>query len=518
MVRRLLAVLLAILIAAPAQAGWLDVPPTTLLNQSNIWAQLQYFDAGLDVRYSSVLFDRLSVNSSGNLLIQATEKAPGACTAALAGLGAGNVNTGTHSYKVTFVTAGGETDAGAVSGTVTTTAGDGQVSLSAIPTGSTAVTSRKIYRTAAGNAITGPWLLLATIADNSTTTYADNIADASLTTAIPSANTAIDTRVTVANSGLTTFSAGLTVSGGNLIAPTLIGGTGTTSTLTLQSTSGVGATDAIIFLVGSNGATEAGRALNNGYWGFGTSTPAFDALTPIHVAIDGGTVGYANVGIGMNTSGTSTGVGQLAFYNANIGAADKRIATIYALTGSATNSGELQFYTYSSGSIGERLRIDSGGQVSVLNKISIGGAVSIPSGTILDLRAGDLTFSGANGQKYVQGYKTELTTIAAAATTATTITIPANAILKSVGMRVTVQPPGTATMVVTATTSGTVLQQGASMSTAINTTDVGTRAWGTNYVGVAAQTITITPNAVPSDTTGRVRFDIYYDEPTAPTS
>lgn len=199
---RLLAALLSLFIVLPAHAGWLDVPPTTLLNQSNIWTQLQYFDAGLDVRYSSVLFDRLSVNSSGNLLFEATEKAPGASTAALAGLGAGNVNSGTHSYKVTFVTAGGETDAGAVSGTVTTTAGDGQVALSAIPTGSVYVTSRKVYRTAVGNAVTGPWLLLATISDNTTTTYADNTADASLTTTIPSANTAIDTRWTFKNSGV----------------------------------------------------------------------------------------------------------------------------------------------------------------------------------------------------------------------------------------------------------------------------------------------------------------------------
>lgn len=149
--------------------------------------------------------------------------------------------------------------------------------------------------------------------------------------------------------------------------------------------------------------------------------------------------------------------------------------------------------------------------------LALGSGFSTPA-SLLDLRAGDLTMSGANGQKYVQGVKTELTTIAAAATTATTITIPANAILKAVEMRVTVQPPGTSTMVVTATTSGTILQQGASMSTAINTTDVGTRAWGTNYVGVAAQTITITPNVTPSDNTGRVRFTIYYDEPTVPTS
>ena len=203
MVRRALAVLLSLLLfATTAQAGWLYAPSSTLTELENTWSQVQHFDAGLDVRYSSVLFDRLSVNSSGNLLFAATEKAPGAATAALAGLGAGNVNTGTHSYKITFVTAGGETDAGAVSGTVTTTAGDGQVALSAIPTGSPVVTARKVYRTAAGNAVTGPWLLLATISDNTTTTYADNTADASLTTAIPTANTAVDTRWTFKNSGV----------------------------------------------------------------------------------------------------------------------------------------------------------------------------------------------------------------------------------------------------------------------------------------------------------------------------
>jgi hypothetical protein len=145
------------------------------------------------------------------------------------------------------------------------------------------------------------------------------------------------------------------------------------------------------------------------------------------------------------------------------------------------------------------------------------GNVTSPA-SLLDLRSGDLTQSGANSQKYVLGHKTELTTIAAAATTTTTITIPANAILKAVTMRVTTVIPTAATMVVTATTTGTVLQQGASIAVAAGTTDIGTRGWGTNYQGVAAQTITITPNATPADNTGRVRFDIFYEEPTVPTS
>jgi len=55
---------------------------------------------------------------------------------------------------------------------------------------------------------------------------------------------------------------------------TVIGGTGTTSTLTLRSTSGVGTTGAdIIFQTGNNGATEVMRLQNGGNVGIGTSSP-----------------------------------------------------------------------------------------------------------------------------------------------------------------------------------------------------------------------------------------------------
>lgn len=56
----------------------------------------------------------------------------------------------------------------------------------------------------------------------------------------------------------------------------IIGGTGTTSDLTLQTTSGVGTTGADIhFLVGNNGATEAMTILNNGNVGIGTTSPSY---------------------------------------------------------------------------------------------------------------------------------------------------------------------------------------------------------------------------------------------------
>jgi len=122
------------------------------------------------------------------------EPAPGAITVALAGLGAGNVDSGAHRYLATFVTADGETQAGSASAAVTTTGGDGQVSLSGIPIGGALVTARKLYRTAAGGST---YLLLTTLANNTATTYADNIADASLGAGAPSVNTTSDPMLSI---------------------------------------------------------------------------------------------------------------------------------------------------------------------------------------------------------------------------------------------------------------------------------------------------------------------------------
>lgn len=120
------------------------------------------------------------------------EPAPSAPTAALASPAApGNVDNGAHRYLVTYVTADGETQAGVVSSVVTVAdkTVNGQVSLTAIPLGGTSVTSRKIYRTAAGGST---YLLLATVADNTTTTYTDNIADSALGAGAPTTNTTGD--------------------------------------------------------------------------------------------------------------------------------------------------------------------------------------------------------------------------------------------------------------------------------------------------------------------------------------
>lgn len=126
----------------------------------------------------------------------AGEPAPIAPTAALISPAvAGNVDNGAHRYAITFVTADGETEIGIVSGSVTVSdkTTNGKVSLTGIPLGGSAVTSRKVYRTAAGGST---YLLLDTIANNTATTYTDNIADSSLGAQAPTTNTTDDPEIT----------------------------------------------------------------------------------------------------------------------------------------------------------------------------------------------------------------------------------------------------------------------------------------------------------------------------------
>lgn len=120
------------------------------------------------------------------------EPAPGAVTAALAATpAAGSVDNGAHRYLVVFVTADGKTEAGAVSAAITVAdkTVNGQIELSAIPLGGALVTSRELYRTAADGST---YLLLDTLADNTTATYTDNVADADLGAEAPSTNTTAD--------------------------------------------------------------------------------------------------------------------------------------------------------------------------------------------------------------------------------------------------------------------------------------------------------------------------------------
>ena len=124
--------------------------------------------------------------------------------------------------------------------------------------------------------------------------------------------------------------------------------------------------------------------------------------------------------------------------------------------------------------------------------------------------------SSANGQALSITNLTELTTIAAAASTDTTIQLPAGAIILSVNVRVTTVIPDATTFDVGDSGSAARFNT-ASVAVAANSTDVGTKAGA--YYNATATAVRLTMNGTPPATdTGRVRVTIAYITVTAPTS
>jgi len=153
--------------------------------------------------------------------------APSAAAAAGSNLGAG-----VYRYQITFINSQGETSGGTPV-SVTTSGGNLAVNLSVIPLGPGGVTARNVYRTAVGGAA-GSELFVATIADNTTTTYADTTADVGLGVAVPTVNTAtavIDGATMYQSSALANHL--IQVAGGNIFRST---NNGTTWTLCTAAT------------------------------------------------------------------------------------------------------------------------------------------------------------------------------------------------------------------------------------------------------------------------------------------
>ena len=91
---------------------------------------------------------------------------------------------------------------------------------------------------------------------------------------------------------------------GGLTSPSLVGGAGVGSSLTLQSTSGVGSSDFIRFLVGNNGATEVARITTTGLFGIGTPTPVYKLDVQVAVGMNLGVRQglYDNPGVALQSS------------------------------------------------------------------------------------------------------------------------------------------------------------------------------------------------------------------------
>lgn len=119
-----------------------------------------------------------------------------------------------------------------------------------------------------------------------------------------------------------------------------------------------------------------------------------------------------------------------------------------------------------------------------------------------------------NGQRCSLRGLTELTTIAAAATTDTTIQIPENSILMAVSVRVTVLIPTAASF--TYGIAGATARFGTGILVAAGTTSPGTLGSPLHYASATA--VRFTPNLTPGDNSGRVRVTIWYFDSTPPTS
>lgn len=202
--------------------------------------------------------------------------------------------------------------------------------------------------------------------------------------------------------------------------PLHIGGTGTTSTLTLRSTSGVGAAGAdIIFQTGNNGATEAMRVLNSGNVGIGTASPGAKLdVSGTQAGISNPANGVVNV---IDSASAAQGVGgQIVFRGSYTGTTLTQYAAITAYKESATVDGTqygaaLIFNTRTQGaSNSEKMRITSAGNVGI-GTVTPGSPLTVyaannratikvtngPSannvGITLESNAGDVILNNGNG-------------------------------------------------------------------------------------------------------------------------
>ena len=191
----------------------------------------------------------------------------------------------------------------------------------------------------------------------------------------------------------------------SLTAATMIGGTAAGSSLVLQSTSGVGTTDFIRFLVGNNGAREAGRFLTDGSFGVGTTTPNYEnpgntnrpAITIVGVQF--GKVEVAS----SQADGTNDEVGRMTFTLVNNTAANSRGVAFLDSFASGTTANhrgaDFRFWTKpDGGTLVQRMTIDPTGLVSIGPSVSPGAQLDIAVGantTGLKMAGYSLTGSSA---------------------------------------------------------------------------------------------------------------------------
>ena len=150
-----------------------------------------------------------------------------------------------------------------------------------------------------------------------------------------------------------------------------------------------------------------------------------------------------------------------------------------------------------------------------------GGDIAAGDGTstfFYDASAGAISIVRNHGAKLVWGTFTELLTIAAAASTDTSATLPAHAMTFAVSVRVVTSIPGTTNITVTNAASARSYARSVVVSSTAGSTDPGNEACPLTPQSASAQAIRITPDVTPSGGTGQVRLVASWCVPVAPTS
>ena len=202
----------------------------------------------------------------------------------------------------------------------------------------------------------------ASFATTSTTQTAGNSTTAVATTAF--VTTADNLKANLATPTFTT----------NITTPLIIGGTAVGSTLTYKTTTGVGTTDAHIFQVGNNGATESMRITNTGDIGIGTTSPV--SLLNISNTPVGGTTGGNPTFTFLDTRNLNAGgwlantipLGTIQAYTTDPSTTPNPIGAITFIAPQLAGSSpacDISFSTGDSGTFTERMRILNSGKVGI---------------------------------------------------------------------------------------------------------------------------------------------------------
>ena len=165
----------------------------------------------------------------------------------------------------------------------------------------------------------------------------------------------------------------------SVTTPLVIGGTTASSSLTLQSTSGVGTTDFVVIKVGNNGATEAMRIITNGRVGIGQAAPnalldvnggdfwfgdTANTARAITFRRNGATVGSISTSssvltFGGGSSGSALDIdgNQLVrLFNGAVDGPILRLSNTRTAIGAAELLGALEFFSTDSSGIGAGVR------------------------------------------------------------------------------------------------------------------------------------------------------------------